>query len=109
MAPIISLLAEEKIVEAVAVHQNPTFAAAVTFARAEGSIPAPESAHAIRVVIDEALKAREEGVRRVILFNLSGHGHFDMQAYDEYLAGRLQDYAYPREAVEQAMALLPKV
>jgi tryptophan synthase beta chain len=109
MAPIISLLAEEKIVEAVAVHQNPTFAAAVTFARAEGIIPAPESAHAIRVVIDEALKAREEGVRRVILFNLSGHGHFDMQAYDEYLAGRLQDYAYPREAVEQAMALLPKV
>jgi tryptophan synthase beta chain len=109
MAPILSLLAEEKIVEAVAVHQNPTFAAAVTFARAEGIIPAPESAHAIRVVIDEALKAREEGVRRVILFNLSGHGHFDMQAYDEYLAGRLQDYAYPREAVEQAMALLPKV
>lgn len=109
MAPIISLLAEEKIVEAVAVHQNPTFEAAVIFARAEGIIPAPESAHAIRVVIDEALKAREAGQRRVILFNLSGHGHFDMQAYDEYLSGRLQDYAYPREAVEQAMALLPKV
>ncbi|GBD11369.1 Tryptophan synthase beta chain [bacterium HR23] len=109
MAPIISLLAEEKVVEAVAVHQNPTFEAAVTFARAEGIIPAPESAHAIRVVIDEALKAREAGERRVILFNLSGHGHFDMQAYDEYLSGRLQDYAYPREAVEQAMALLPKV
>lgn len=109
MAPIISLLAEERVVEAVAVHQNPTFEAAVTFARAEGIIPAPESAHAIRVVIDEALRAREAGQRRVILFNLSGHGHFDMQAYDEYLSGRLQDYAYPKEAVEQAMALLPKV
>ncbi|MFN3974119.1 MAG: TrpB-like pyridoxal phosphate-dependent enzyme [Dehalococcoidia bacterium] len=109
MAPIISLLAEEKVVEAVAVHQNPTFEAAVTFARTEGVIPAPESAHAIRAVIDEALKAREAGQRRVILFNLSGHGHFDMQAYDEYLSGRLQDYTYPKEAVEQAMALLPKV
>jgi len=109
MAPLVSLLVEKGFVEARAVHQTPTFQAAVEFARAEGFLPAPESAHAVRVAIDEALQAREAGERRVILFNLSGHGFFDMQAYDEYLSGRLQDYAYPREAVERALKLLPKV
>jgi predicted alternative tryptophan synthase beta-subunit len=93
----------------VAVHQIPTFDAAVQFARAEGILPAPESAHAIRVAIDEALKCKEEGTRRVIAFNLSGHGHFDMGAYEQYLHGQLQDYEYPAEAVAEAMKHLPQV
>ena len=70
------------------------------FARSEGIVPAPESSHAIRAAIDEAAAARDAGERRVILFNLSGHGHFDMGAYDAYLAGALQDYAYPAEAIQ---------
>ncbi len=85
------------------------FEAAIQFARTEGIIPAPESAHAIRAAIDEALLAREAGERRVILFNLSGHGHFDMGAYDAYLAGALQDYAYPNEAIQHALTELPRV
>ncbi len=85
------------------------FEAAIQFARSEGIIPAPESAHAIRAAIDEALRAREAGERRVILFNLSGHGHFDMGAYDAYLAGALQDYAYPNEAIQRALTELPHV
>lgn len=85
------------------------FDAAVQFARTEGIIPAPESAHAIRAAIDEALAAREAGERRVILFNLSGHGHFDLGAYDRYFAGELEDYAYPAEKVREAMQTLPRV
>jgi predicted alternative tryptophan synthase beta-subunit len=81
----------------------------VQFARAEGIVPAPEPAHAIRVVIDEALLCKKAGVAKTILFNLSGHGHFDMAAYDEYLAGRLQDYEYPVELVKKALLELPKV
>jgi tryptophan synthase beta chain len=109
MAALISLLCNEGIMEARAVHQNPIFEAAVLFARTEGIISAPEPAHAIKVVIDEALKCKESGESKTILFNLCGHGHFDMQAYDDYLAGKLPDYAYPREEVEQATAALPKV
>ncbi len=108
-SPIVSLLVHEKIIEAVAVPQLKVFDAAVQFARSEGIIPAPESAHAIRTAIDEALAAREAGERRVILFNLSGHGHFDMAAYDQYFAGKLEDYEYPRELVQEALAHLPKV
>jgi tryptophan synthase beta chain len=109
MAPLMSLLCDQGIVEAVAVHQVPTFAAAVQFARTEGIVPAPESAHAIRVAIDEALRCRESGERKTILFNLSGHGHFDMGAYEAYFSGQLEDYSYPREQVLEALARVPKL
>jgi tryptophan synthase beta chain len=109
MAPLLCSLYDAGYIEAVAVPQNPTFAAAVQFARAEGIIPAPESAHAIRVAIDHALDAKARGEKRVILFNLSGHGHFDLAAYEQYLRGQLEDYEYPAEAVAAAMACLPKV
>ena len=100
MAPLISQLCNEGIIEARAEHQTGVFAAAVQFAKAEGIIPAPEPAHAIKVAIDEALKCRETGEAKNILFNLCGHGYFDMSAYDAYLAGELEDYSYPREEVE---------
>ncbi|MBI3971354.1 MAG: TrpB-like pyridoxal phosphate-dependent enzyme [Chloroflexi bacterium] len=108
-APSLSQLVHEKVIEAAAYHQRASFDAAVQFARAEGVIPAPEASHAIRAAIDEALQAREAGERRTILFNLSGHGFFDMAAYDAYFAGKLEDYAYPREKVEEALQHLPKV
>jgi tryptophan synthase beta chain len=109
MAPSLSALVKHGDIEARAVHQLATFEAAVQFARAEGIIAAPETAHAIRAVIDEALVSKETGEKKVILFNLSGHGHFDMGAYDAYLHGKLKDYAYPQEQIEQAMADLPRV
>ncbi|MGH2626469.1 MAG: TrpB-like pyridoxal phosphate-dependent enzyme, partial [Anaerolineales bacterium] len=101
-APSLCLLYDRKYVEAAAYPQRAVFDAAVQFARAEGIIPAPESAHAVRHTINEALAARERGEQRVILFNLSGHGHFDLKAYEEYLGGRLEDFAYPAEAVAAA-------
>jgi tryptophan synthase beta chain len=107
MAPIVSALHDQGLIEAVAVPQNPVFEAAVQFARSEGIIPAPETAHAIRVTIDEALKAKEEGRSTVIAFNLSGHGHFDMGAYDAYFAGGLEDYEYDPAEVEKALAGVP--
>ena len=79
------------------------------FSRSEGIIPAPESAHAIRVAIDEALECKKTGQKKVIAFNLSGHGHFDMMAYEQYLHGQLQDFEYPVEKVAEAMTHLPKV
>jgi len=94
MAPLVSKLVDDGLVEARAVAQIATFEAGVKFARAEGIVPAPESNHAVRVAIDEALAAREEGRTRTILFNLSGHGHFDLSAYESYLTGRLEDYEY---------------
>jgi predicted alternative tryptophan synthase beta-subunit len=109
MAPLLCALYDAGYIEAVAVPQLPTFAAAVQFARTEGIIPAPESAHAIRVAIDHALEAKACGQQRVILFNLSGHGHFDLAAYEQYLGGQLEDYEYPAEAVAAAMACLPRV
>jgi tryptophan synthase beta chain len=109
MAPIISKLVEDGVMEARAYHQTKVFEAAVQFARAEGIVPAPESAHAVRAAIDEALAAREAGEQRVILFNLSGHGLLDLAAYDQYLTGRLEDYAYPEEKVREALAHIPKV
>ena len=109
MAPLMSLLHDEGIVEAQAFHQLSVFEAAVQFARAEGIIPAPEAAHAIRAIIDEALQAKEAGEERVILFNLCGHGHFDMAAYEAYFAGKLQDYEYPAEAVAAAQQRMPQV
>ena len=109
MAPSICALYDAGYIEALAVPQLATFEAAVKFAQSEGIIPALETAHAIRTVIDEALDAKEKGEKRVILFNFSGHGHFDMSAYQAYLGGKLVDYEYPREAVEAAMASLPEV
>ena len=96
------------IVEARAFRQNETFEAAVRFARAEGIIPAPEPAHAIRAVIDEAEAAREAGEERVILFNLCGHGHFDLAAYDAYLAGSLEDPEFSEAEMQAALARLPE-
>jgi tryptophan synthase beta chain len=97
------------LIEAVAVPQRATFEAAVRFTRAEGILPAPESAHAIRAVISEAEDAKARGEKRVILFNLSGHGHFDLGAYDSYMSGKLEDFEYPAAAVRAAMENLPHV
>ncbi|MDR2425662.1 MAG: TrpB-like pyridoxal phosphate-dependent enzyme [Endomicrobium sp.] len=108
-SPLVSALVKHKIVTPIAVKQREVFDAAVTFARTEGILPAPESAHAIKAAIDEALKAKEEGKSKTILFNLSGHGHFDLSAYDNYLSGKMLDYEYPSEKVEEALSHLPKV
>ncbi len=109
MAPIICHLLKLGLVEATAVPQVATFEAGVTFARTEGILSAPETNHAIRVTIDEALKCKETGESKVILLAHSGHGHFDLAAYDAYLAGRLEDYAYPEDKVKEALASLPEV
>ena len=108
-SPLVSQLYHEKLIEAVAVPQLATFEAGVQFARSEGIIPAPESAHSIRAAIEEALAAKQAKEPRTILFNLSGHGHFDMAAYDKYFAGQLEDFAYPEAAVAESMKKLPKV
>ena len=109
MAPIISALVHHGLMEARAYGQTSIFEAAILFARTEGILPAPETAHAIKAAIDEALIAKEEGRERVILFNFSGHGHFDLGAYDEYFAGRLEDYAYPERLVHEALAKVPQI
>jgi tryptophan synthase beta chain len=109
MAPLVSALHRHGYIEPVAYPQLAVFEAAVLFARTEGFIPAPETAHAIRAVIDEALAAREAGEKRVILFNFSGHGHFDMGAYESYFAGKLENYEYPAEKVLEALKDLPVV
>jgi tryptophan synthase beta chain len=108
-SPLVSQLVHAGVVEALAVPQNACFEAAVLFSKSEGIIPAPESSHAIRGAIDEALKAKEEGKERVILFNLSGHGHVDMTAYDAYFSGKLEDYEYPEAAIKESLTHLPKV
>jgi len=109
MAPIICHLYKLGFVEAKAVPQVATFQAGVQFARTEGIIPAPEPNHAIRVAIDEALACKKSGEAKTILIALSGHGHFDLGAYDEFLSGKLQDYDYPAEKVKEALTHLPKV
>jgi tryptophan synthase beta chain len=109
MAPSVCALYDAGYIDAVAVPQLATFEAAIQFGRSEGIVPAPESAHAIRVAIDEALDAKEKGEKRVILFNLSGHGNFDLAAYQAYLSGELHDYEYPQQAVEKALKSLPEV
>jgi tryptophan synthase beta chain len=108
-APLVSQLVHEGLVETRAVPQTACFEAAVLFARTESIIPAPESSHAIRGAIDEALLAKEEGKEKTILFNLSGHGHVDMAAYDAYFNNELQDYEYPEAAIKESLAHLPKV
>ncbi len=102
-APTVCLLYDQGYIEAVAYPQNAVFEAAVTFARTEGIPPAPESAHAVRKAIDEAIACREAGESKAILFNLSGHGHFDLAAYEEYLAGRLPDFEYPEAEIRRAL------
>jgi tryptophan synthase beta chain len=109
MSPLVSLLKEHDLIEARSVHQRASFAAGVQFARNEGILPAPEPTHAIKVAIDEALAAKASGESKVILFNLCGHGHFDLASYERYLSGNLEDYEYPMEAVEAALAGLPTV
>ncbi len=109
LAPLMSCAIDEGLIEPLAVVQNSVFKSAVLFAQTEGIIPAPETAHAICAAVEEANKAKEEGKEKTILFNFSGHGHFDMSAYDNYLAGKLVDYEYPEEKVKESLAHLPKV
>lgn len=108
-APLLCLLVDQKVIEARAYHQNAAFESALLFARTEGIVPAPETAHAIKAVVDEARRCKEEGREEVIVFNYSGHGHFDLAAYDAYLGGKLQDFAYPQEEIEKALSTLPEV
>jgi len=109
MAPIVCHLYELGLIEAVAYRQNPVFEAAISFARAEGFVPAPESAHAVRAAMDEALRCKESGESKVIVFNNSGHGHFDLSAYEAYLAGKLVDYELPQSEIEKTLKGLPKM
>lgn len=106
---LVSQLYHEGLLEAVSVPQIATFEAGVLFAKAQGIIPAPESNHAIRATIDEALRCKESGEAKTLLFTLSGHGHFDMASYDKYFSGDLEDFAYPKEALDAALLNLPKV
>ena len=107
MAPMVSHLKALDLIEARAYAQRPCFEAGVQFARTEGILPAPEANHAVRATIDEAIRCREEGVSRAILFNLCGHGHFDMQAYMDYFAGALTDQSYDEADLALALAGLP--
>jgi len=107
MASEICELYRHGYIEARAVDQLATFEAGVLFAQTEAILPAPEAAHAVRGAIDEAIKCREEGVSRVIVFNLCGHGHFDLSAYERYLSGKMQDYALPEEEIQKAQQALP--
>jgi tryptophan synthase beta chain len=109
VAPLLAALHRQGHIEAVAYHQVPVFDAAALFTRTEGLVPAPESAHAIRAAIDEALDAKAKGEERVIVFCLSGHGYMDLGAYDLYMDGKLEDYAYPEEKIQQALGNLPQV
>jgi tryptophan synthase beta chain len=109
MAPMVSHVKELGLIEARAYHQNECFAAGVQLARNEGIVPAPESTHAVKAAIDEALRCKAEGRAETILFNLSGHGHFDMQAYSDYFAGKLQDVSFDQSALDDALGQLPEL
>jgi len=109
MAPLVSHVINQGLAEATTVQQLDAFAAGIQFARAEGIIPAPEANHAVAEAIRQALDAKKEGNARTILFNLSGHGHFDMQSYIAYQAGKLENYEYPEEEIAMALAGLPSV
>ena len=106
-APLVCQLYNDGLIEARSYHQMSVFEAAMQFARTEAIIPAPETAHAIRGAIDEALICKEEGKEKTILFNLSGHGYLDLQAYSDYMEGKLSDYEYPEEKIRDALAKLP--
>ena len=109
MSPLVSHLHKLGLIEARAVDQKSTFESAITFARSEGIIPAPEPSHAIKVVIDEALKCKESGEKKTIVLALSGHGHFDLGAYEQFLMGKLETDTYSEEKMKQALSELPKV
>ena len=109
MAPLVSLTNKLGLVEARSYHQLDTFKAGIDFARTEGIVPAPETDHAILAAIEEAMKCKQTGEEKAIVFNFSGHGHFDMAAYDDYLAGKLENYAYPKELIEEAMKDVPVI
>jgi tryptophan synthase beta chain len=109
MAPLVSALYDRGLIEARAIPQTQVFSANVQFARSEGILPAPEPGHAIAVVIDEALRCKASGAAKTILFNLCGHGHFDLSAYQSYLSGEMVDYEYPAAEVEKALAGLPRL
>ncbi len=109
MAPTLSSLYNAGLVEAVAVHQKAVFEAALLFTRTEGVLPAPESAHALRAAVDEALEAKRTGEKKVILFNMSGNGYFDLPSYNRYIAGELEDYDYPQEAIESIRQHIPAI
>jgi tryptophan synthase beta chain len=109
MAPLVSHLADLNVIEATSVQQLDAFAAGIQFAQAEGIIPAPEANHAVAGAVQEALKAKQEGTPKTILFNLCGHGHFDMQAYADYKAGRLRNFEYPAEEIAMALAGVPVI
>ncbi len=108
MAPLVSHISRLGLIEAVSCYQNPVFEAAVLFARTEGIVPAPETAHAVRAAIDEAVKCRETGEKKVILFNFSGHGAFDLVSYDKYHSGKLPDFELPDAELQEALKSLPK-
>ncbi len=109
MAPLVSFLQNEKIIEPRSYHQNAVFEAAVTFARTEGRVPAPETSHAVRAAIDEALRCKKEGRAQTIVFNYSGHGFFDLSSYDKYFSGKLDDFEYPKQKIEESLKDLPNV
>lgn len=109
MAPLLSRLHADGLIKSAAYHQNAVFDAAVKFARTEGIIPAPEAAHAIKAVIDAAEECKKTGEEKTILFNLSGHGHFDLSSYEAYLGGNLPDYEYPAELIKESLADLPAI
>jgi len=109
MSPLVSHLYNLGLIEAVAIHQRPVFEAAISFARSEGHIPAPETGHAVRAAMFEALKCKESGESKVIVFNASGHGHFDMGSYERYLNNSLEDYEYPTELVKESLKSLPVI
>jgi tryptophan synthase beta chain len=109
MAPLVSLLQELRLIESRAYAQSSCFEAGIAFARTEGILPAPEANHAVRGAIEEALRCKSEGVSHTILFNLCGHGHFDMQAYIDFQAGKLEDRAYDEAELDAAFASLPRV
>jgi len=109
MAPLVSLLVDQGIVEAKAFHQNAIFEAALMYSRTEGTIPAPETSHAVRAAIDEALRCKETGEEKCIVTMFSGHGHFDLASYDAYLSGELKDYDLPEENIEEAQTHVPVI
>jgi len=108
-SPIVSRLVHDGVMRAVAFHQSEVFEAAQTFARTEGIIVAPETSHAVKSAIDEALACKKSGEEKTILFNCSGHGNFDMSAYDAFYSGQLVDYEYPDELIRQALGRIPKI
>ncbi|MEE8179805.1 MAG: TrpB-like pyridoxal phosphate-dependent enzyme [bacterium] len=108
-APLVCLLVNKGIIEARAYHQNPVFEAAILFARTEGILPAPETAHCIKAAMDEAKKCKETGEEKCIVIAFSGHGHFDLASDDAYLGKKLEDYAYPEEKIKEALASIPSI